>query len=392
MEWTATHGHPLDTAVSGAPFDDLAPLAAMIGDARLVGLGESTHGTREIFQMKHRLFEYLVEELDFTTFGIEASFPECVAINRYVEFGEGDPAAALHGQGFWTWDTVEVLDLIRWMRAYNERPDRKTTLRFYGFDMQNGAPAAEYALTWLRETEGASDRLAALEADLAAFRQPGFNQSYADLEPDAKTALTAAVEGLVAHYEANRDALVAATNERDYDLAHRHAEVARQNEELIRVTNEFTGRLGMAETRRIGQAHRGTVVGLMGYFDQIDSNWYEATGRAILEPLDSDPDTLLQSYLGVSEDLQKAAKDRAKHISERLDEERATYTFRAGEDAWADARRQAEDLEKFFVIAEDMRRSMNRGRQPNIRDHYMAINSGWILDREGPGSSFGPTG
>ena len=57
----------------------------------MIALGESTHGTREFFQMKHRLLEYLVAEHGVTAFVIEAAMPEAFELNRYVLTGEGDP-------------------------------------------------------------------------------------------------------------------------------------------------------------------------------------------------------------------------------------------------------------------------------------------------------------
>ena len=115
-----------------------------IGDARIVGLGESTHGTREIFQMKHRLFEFLVGgKWASPSSASRPSYPDCIAINDYVLRGEGDPVVALNGQGFWTWDTEEVLGLIKWMRAYNEDPSHEAKLFFYGYDMQNFTPAGD---------------------------------------------------------------------------------------------------------------------------------------------------------------------------------------------------------------------------------------------------------
>jgi len=47
----------------------------MIGDARIVALGEATHGTREFFLLKHRLVECPVAELEFSRFAIEANLP-----------------------------------------------------------------------------------------------------------------------------------------------------------------------------------------------------------------------------------------------------------------------------------------------------------------------------
>src|ERR1700726_4248268 len=122
--WIRAGAIPLATVEPGRGFDDLEPLRALIGGARIVSLGEATHGTREFFQLKHRLLEFCVSELGFTMFGIEANYPECLRINDYVLHGAGDPAEALAGTHFWTWDTMEVPALIKWMRAWNQSHER----------------------------------------------------------------------------------------------------------------------------------------------------------------------------------------------------------------------------------------------------------------------------
>ncbi|WP_395842540.1 erythromycin esterase family protein [Archangium violaceum] len=108
----------------------------MLKNVRVVALGEATHGTREFFQLKHRMFEFLVTRMGFTVFAIEAPFTGAWAINDYVLTGQGEPAAALAGLRFWTWQTEEVLALIHWMRAYNTSPEHPRKLKFYGVDMQ----------------------------------------------------------------------------------------------------------------------------------------------------------------------------------------------------------------------------------------------------------------
>ena len=90
VDWMRAHAVPLATAEAGHGFADLAPLKQIIGDARIVSVGEATHGTREFFQLKHRLFEYLATELGFTIFAIEANWPESLAIDEYVQTGKGD--------------------------------------------------------------------------------------------------------------------------------------------------------------------------------------------------------------------------------------------------------------------------------------------------------------
>ena len=120
--WLAANAIPLTTVEAGHGFADMQPLQAIVGNARIVSLGEATHGTREFFQLKHRMLEFFVSEMGFTIFGIEATMTESFDINEYVLTGKGDPAKGLAGIYFWTWDTEEVLDMIQWMRRYNAHP------------------------------------------------------------------------------------------------------------------------------------------------------------------------------------------------------------------------------------------------------------------------------
>ena len=139
-EWVKARAIPLKTVVAGNGFDDLRPLARVIGNARIVSLGEATHGSREFFQLKHRMLEFLATEMGFTIFSIEANMPESYRLNDYVLNGTGDPASLLKGIYFWTWDTEEVLAMIRWMREFNA--SRRGRVQFTGFDMQTPAVAA----------------------------------------------------------------------------------------------------------------------------------------------------------------------------------------------------------------------------------------------------------
>jgi erythromycin esterase len=147
LKRSATH---IKTVQPGNGFDDLEPFGSHLGRVRIVGMGEPTHGTREASLFKHRMFEYLVERKGYRVFAMEASFPDCLPIDRYIQTGEGDAEAVVHGQGFWTWDTEEVLGLVQWMRSYNQA--HSDHVHFVGFDMQAKMPAyaraAEYWKTW----------------------------------------------------------------------------------------------------------------------------------------------------------------------------------------------------------------------------------------------------
>jgi erythromycin esterase len=134
LKWIRNHAIPVETADPTSGHADLVPLKDMIGERRIVALGEGTHGTSEFFKMKHRIVRFLAEEMGFTVFAIEANMPEARQVNWYVLTGEGDPKKALSGLYFWTWDTSEVLAMIEWMKEFNL--SGRGRMEFYGFDMQ----------------------------------------------------------------------------------------------------------------------------------------------------------------------------------------------------------------------------------------------------------------
>ena len=147
LEWIRSAAIPLATVEPRQGYRDLEPLRSIIARARIVSLGEATHGTREFFKLKHRMLEFCVAELGFSMFILEASFPESLAVNSYVLNGSGNAVDALAGMRFWTWDTQEVLDLIEWMRWWNQRNERK--VKFYGYSMAYPAVAAQGLIEFL---------------------------------------------------------------------------------------------------------------------------------------------------------------------------------------------------------------------------------------------------
>jgi erythromycin esterase len=153
VQWLKANAIPFETAEPNSSFEDLMALKDMIGDARIVALGEATHGTHEFFKMKHRMLEFLVEEMGINIFAMEASWPEANLINDYVHTGKGEQAALLKGLHFWTWNTQEVLDMIEWMRAYNQDPSHTRKISFYGFDIQYGTMARANVTQYMQEVD-----------------------------------------------------------------------------------------------------------------------------------------------------------------------------------------------------------------------------------------------
>ncbi|WP_172384742.1 erythromycin esterase family protein [Streptomyces sp. MNP-20] len=135
--------HPLRTTEPHGSLADLRPFGTMVGDARVVGLGEATHSSHEFFTVKHRILRYLVEEKGFRAFALEAPWSTGARLDTYLTRGEGDLKQIMDEefQGTYRfWNTAEYRGLLQWMRAYNIKHP-KDPVRFVGDD--NGFAGAE---------------------------------------------------------------------------------------------------------------------------------------------------------------------------------------------------------------------------------------------------------
>lgn len=142
---------PLKTSVAGNGLEDLAPLKEILKDTRILAVGESTHGTREFFQCKHRMLEFFVKEMGCRCFAIEASYVECLPINEYVLQGKGDLNTVVAGQRFWTWNTKEVAEMVEWIRLYNLGVPESEKVQFLGFDCQFNANGSKIICEMIKE-------------------------------------------------------------------------------------------------------------------------------------------------------------------------------------------------------------------------------------------------
>jgi len=222
VAWLKERAIPLETSEPGQGFEDLLPFGDMVGGARVVTLGEATHGTHEFFRLRHRLFEFLVEKLGFTIFAIETNMSEAYDIDQYVLTGEGDPRSVLAGTYCWTWNTEEILDLVMWMRAYNADPQHARKLRFYGFDMQYAPRAVKMIRRYLALVDpAAADKLAVLRPLTLPF-------FLTDLRIEEKQALATAVDILGGQMTKRRAAYVARSDAATWAVIRHQVELLRQ--------------------------------------------------------------------------------------------------------------------------------------------------------------------
>lgn len=119
-QWIREHAHRITTTDIEAPLTDLQPFADIVGDASVVALGASSRLTHELSAVAHRLVRLLVEDHGFRSLALEGDERASAELDAYVRTGDGDPVALLaSARSFWR--TKEILDLVTWMRAYNQR-------------------------------------------------------------------------------------------------------------------------------------------------------------------------------------------------------------------------------------------------------------------------------
>lgn len=225
--WFVRSGARISTVEAGHGFADLEPVGRMVGRARVVALGEATHGTREFFQLKHRMLEYLVAQHGFTVFGIEASMPEGFDVNEYVLTGKGDPAGALTGLYMWPWDTEEVLGMIRWMRRWNADPRHRRKVRFYGFDMQSPQRALAEALTYMRRVDAPAATRSAMA--LAVLANPFTREDLWAGPYAARLHALEAARGMLARFDERQHAYESLSGREAWALARQQARIVVQN-------------------------------------------------------------------------------------------------------------------------------------------------------------------
>ena len=123
--------------------DDLDEILKRIEDKDYVLLGESSHGTSEYYIFRKNITKELIERQNYSFVVIEGDWPYIYQTNRYVKdldntFDNGKEALTTNSRWpEWLWANEEFLNLVEWVREYNENLSEEERIGIYGFDMQN---------------------------------------------------------------------------------------------------------------------------------------------------------------------------------------------------------------------------------------------------------------
>jgi erythromycin esterase-like protein/predicted phosphoribosyltransferase len=155
-------------------------LEQLIGDARIVLIGESSHGTHEFYEARAAITQWLIEEKGFCAVAAEADWPDAYRVNRYVRgLGEDETAdEALSGfERFpaWMWRNTVVRDFVDWLRLRNRRQESNGQRQagFYGLDLYSLHRSIHEVITYL-------DKIDPKAAARARARYACFDHASAD--------------------------------------------------------------------------------------------------------------------------------------------------------------------------------------------------------------------
>ena len=153
-DWALKNSQKIETIELSKNQSDINSLKQIVGNAEIVCLGESRHDVHEQFKMKHRFIKYLVEEMNFTTFVLEASLPYSNKINDYIltENGNVDEIMA-NMPGWFLWDTQEIANILNWLREFNKKQSNVKKVKFYGIDIVAPNNALEQIFEYLQKVD-----------------------------------------------------------------------------------------------------------------------------------------------------------------------------------------------------------------------------------------------
>jgi erythromycin esterase len=208
-----------------AALDAAAMAAAIPATARLIGLGEATHGTAEILSSRLTLLDELVRAGRVEAVFLECGFAEAFALERYVQGDAVDLRAAVASQGYWIWDTEEFLAMLEHLRHVNAARPAARRVHVHGIDVQGVVAAAEVlavapAATALTATAGDDLRALAAGAELAPDRRASLAEALDRLPPTDDVGLAAVELGFALRaMDVDRAHLPAAIRRRDAAMA-----------------------------------------------------------------------------------------------------------------------------------------------------------------------------
>lgn len=178
---------------------DLQPLLRRIGNARLVLIGEATHGTSEFYRMREKVTRALITEKGFNFVAIEGDWPDVARIDHYVRHFEFPPSEWTAFARFptWMWRNDEVRTFVDWLRAHNAKQEPSRRTAFHGLDLYSLHNSIRSVLDYLDDVDRPAAKIARerygcltpWQSDPATYGRAALTGSYRSCEQEVALML-----------------------------------------------------------------------------------------------------------------------------------------------------------------------------------------------------------
>ena len=173
---------------------DVGALVERLGDARVVLLGEATHGTSEFYRMRARITRELIENHGFRIVAVEADWPDAARVDHYVRhrLSPAPEWTAFSRFPTWMWRNREVREFVDWLRGHNEERPLEERTGFYGLDLYSLYRSIDEVLRYLdgvdpdaaRVARGRYGCLTPWERDPAVYGRAAMTGAYRTCESE----------------------------------------------------------------------------------------------------------------------------------------------------------------------------------------------------------------
>jgi erythromycin esterase-like protein len=257
----------------------ISPLMDLVGSAKLVLIGEATHGTDEFYRLRAALTNALIRDKHFNLVAVEADWPDAYRVNRWVRHSADEPGGAPGAlRDFvrfprWMWRNTAVVEFIDWLRGHNSRRLPGDRVGFYGLDLYSLHSSMDAVLAYLSKVD--PEAAARARRRYACFEEFGTDEAqsygYAATLGLSRSCEDEVVRQLVDLREsagayAVRDGHVAAD---EYFFAEQNARVVQNAERYYR-----TMFAGQVESWNLRDTH------MMETLDSLMSRTVQQTGDA----------------------------------------------------------------------------------------------------------------
>ena len=213
----------------------LGALLERIGSARVVLIGEASHGTSEFYRMRQRITRALIETRGFSIVAIEADWPDAEHVDAWVRARDAKSrldARPFAGFPTWMWRNAEVLQFVSWLRAYNQAQPEGHQVAFRGLDIYSLFASIQQVLRYLRTVDAELASLAQrrydcfepFRSDPTSYGSAVITDRYRDCENEAagmlddllRHRLRAAIDDRELSLDAEQNARVVSNAEKYY--------------------------------------------------------------------------------------------------------------------------------------------------------------------------------